>query len=327
MRLILRILWSATAVLCASRCLADSGGAPVLAPPPTSAIPAPEAPSEPWKPPAGTAPTPDANASTAALVPGAEQLPLPGTTDPTSPAAEGAPNVVVDEPSSWYSPIVWLGPAPWDTGVEFGLNGSSGTSDALSLRAGAYIKRESRFSKIDFETDYNLTMERGTSTQNNGKVDITNDWLIDEASPWTLFAKSDLFYDKFASYDLQTDLNAGVGYRWIHTPEVDMMTRVGGGASHEFGGPDNQWTPESLFGFEYSQKVTQTQKFYAKLDYYPQWDPVGEFRLVADMGWEIALVQPSNLSLKISASDRYDSTPDGVNPNLLNYSVLLLLKL
>ena len=32
-------------------------------------------------------------------------------------------------------------------------------------------------------------------------------------------------------------------------------------------------------------------------------------------------------SLKLSASDRYDSTPDGVSPHLLNYSVLLLLKL
>ena len=49
--------------------------------------------------------------------------------------------------------------------------------------------------------------------------------------------------------------------------------------------------------------------------------------LDVDTGWEIELVQPSNLSLKISATDRYDSTPNGANPHLVNYSVLLLLKL
>jgi hypothetical protein len=66
---------------------------------------------------------------------------------------------------------------------------------------------------------------------------------------------------------------------------------------------------------------------YAKLDYFPEWDQFGEFRLVADAGWEIELVNPSNLSLKISANDRYDSTPNGAEPHLVNYSVLLLLKL
>jgi hypothetical protein len=49
--------------------------------------------------------------------------------------------------------------------------------------------------------------------------------------------------------------------------------------------------------------------------------------MVADMGWEVVLVQPSNLSLKLSATDRFDSTPNGAEPNLVNYSALLLLKL
>ena len=207
------------------------------------------------------------------------------------------------------------------------MNGSSGTSDSFSVRSGAYIKRESRFSKLDFDTNYNLTTGDGKSTQNNAKLDLTNDWLIDEKSPWTLFAKTNFFYDKFATFDLQTNLNMGVGYRFVHSPELDLMTRVGAGAERELGGTDNDWVPESLVGFEYSQRVTKTQKFYGKIEYFPEWDQVGEFRAVADAGWEIELVQPSNLSLKLSASDRYDSTPDGVNPHLLNYSVLLLLKL
>jgi hypothetical protein len=106
-----------------------------------------------------------------------------------------------------------------------------------------------------------------------------------------------------------------------------LIGRIGGGTSREVGGPDDRWVPESLVGFEYSQQLSATQKFYGKLDYYPEWEELGEYRMVADTGWEIEFVQPSNLSLKISASDRYDSTPNGAEPHLLNYSVLLLLKL
>jgi putative salt-induced outer membrane protein YdiY len=311
----LLMLWVA---LAASPTFAQSNMAPASAPLPTPAgYENAAAPSEPWQPPASvTGNTSDG--------PQPAELPVPNTAEPATDSAKG---IVVEQESHWYSPILWLGPAPWDSGIELGLNGSSGTSDSLSIRTGAFIKRESRFSKLDFSTYYNLTMNGGESTQDNAQLDVTHDWLIHESSPWTLFAAVDLFHDKFASFELQTNLNTGVGYRFVHTPELELMTRLGGGASREFGGPNDRWVPESLVGFEYCQRVTQTQKFYSKLDYYPEWDQVGEFRMVADTGWEIELVQPSNLSLKISATDRYDSTPDGVNPHLVNYSVLLLLKL
>jgi putative salt-induced outer membrane protein YdiY len=324
-------------LLPAARSAAQSDAGPTLAAPP-SAAPTPvvtptvppaaattaEPPSEAWKPPAGAAtgpypmPAPEA------------ELPMPGTNDPAASAtlADPATKAILEQPQGpWYSPPIWLGPEPWDSGVELGVNGSSGTSDSFSVRTGAYIKRESRFSKLDFDTNYNFTRGDGKTSQNNAKVDITNDWLLDDKSPWTLFAKSNLFYDEFATFNLQTNLNMGVGYRWVHSPTLDLMTRVGAGAEREFGGDENAWKPESLLGLEYSQRVTKTQKFYGKLEYFPQWEQVDEFRALADVGWEIALIQPSNLSLKLSASDRYDSSPDGVSPHLVNYSVVLLLKL
>jgi hypothetical protein len=263
-------------------------------------------------------------------VPSAEALPTPAdgaslenATAETAAEAAG----VIDERPTWYQRAFLLVPAPWDTGIELGLNGSGGTNDSFSLRTGGYIKRASRFSKLDVSTYYNRTGVGGEVTQNNAQFDFRNDWLLDESSPWTLFATNTEFYDQFKDFDLQMNVDLGVGYRVFHEPGLEFITRVGGGTSREFGGPDDRWVPESLFGFEYSQQINATQKFYGKLDYFPEWDQVGEFRLVADTGWEVVLVQPSNLSLKISATDRYDSTPNGADPHLINYSVLLLLKL
>src|SRR4051812_45130415 len=294
------------ALLAAAPARAQTGPTPAFPPPPIDAAADPAtAPSEPWHSPSA-------------------ELPLP---EGSAPISDDTKNLITQEASPWYSPTIWLGPAPWDSGVELGLNGSSGTSDSLSIRTGAYIKRESRFSKLDFSTDYNLTMNGHKTTQDNAKLDVTHDWLIDDASPWTLFAKNDVFYDKFANFNVETNANLGVGYRWVHTGDLEFMTRVGSGASREFGGDNDHWVPESLIGLEYNQRVSRAQKVYGKIDYFPGWEQINEYRIVADVGWEIELVQPSNLSLKISASDRYDSTPDGVSPQLVNYSVLLLLKL
>ncbi len=284
---------------------------PLLLPPPMFAAPAPQT---------AAAPEPGAMVSE-------EPLPLPTPTDSAAIQFEGEETLNVAEEGTIVDETPWFDPFPWDTGIELGINGSSGTSESLSVRTGGYIKRESRFSKLDLRTNYNYTTNGGLATQNNAELDVRNDWLLDDRSPWTLFGTGNLFYDEFQAFDLQTSANTGVGYRFVHDPGLDLIARLGGGASREIGGPDDRWVPESLVGFEYSQQLSATQKFYGKLDYYPEWEEIGEYRLVADTGWEIVLVQPSNLSLKISATDRYDSTPNGAEPHLLNYSVLLLLKL
>ncbi len=296
---------------------------PSLSPaPPTSAGIEGTPPSTPWQLP------PNANVAGETTPPLQEgPLPPPGA---DAVAAEAA-GLTIEEPASedltWYQPSYWFGPAPWDSGIELGLNGSSGTSDSMSIRTGGYIKRESRFSKLDLNSYYNRTTNGGVATQNNANLDVRNDWLLSDSSPWTLYGTGNVFYDEFQAFDLQTNANSGIGYRFVHDPDLLLMTRFGMGASREIGGPDDRWVPESLLGFEYNQQVNATQKFYGKLDYFPEWDQVGEFRLVADVGWEIELVQPTNLSLKIAATDRYDSTPNGSDPHLVNYSVLLLRKL
>ena len=253
----------------------------------------------------------------------AEEVPAPADHD----QEEVLSDVVVDEPTVWYRPGYWFGPTPWDSSMEIGVNGSSGNNEALSIQAGTHIKRKSRFSKLDLSTTYNRTTTGGESTQNNAQFDGRNDWLLDDKSPWTLFGSGEVFYDQFQAFDLQVSGNMGVGYQFVDDAELTLIGRLGGGAMREFGGEQNEWVPESLVGFEYSQRISNTQKFSGKFDYFPALAQVGEYRYEADVGWEIELVQPSNLSLKISATDRFDSTPDGVNPHLVNYSVLLLLKL
>lgn len=295
-----------------------------------SGAPPPSTPSTFAEPPLSTSATPIVDVPTPSDVTSAESLPQPTATSAATPADGLLPELkdaVPAEEPGWYAPNYWLGPSPWETSIEFGLNGSSGTSESLSLQAGGTVLRESRFSKLNLDSKYNRTTKGGAETQNNAELDVRNDWLLDDKSPWTLYTTGNVFYDQFQTFDLQANANSGLGYRFVHQPDLELLGRFGAGASREFGGPDDRWVPESLIAMEYTQRLSSLQKLTAKVDYYPEWDQVGEFRLLADIAWETALVQPSNVSLKISASDRYDSTPSGADPHLVNYSVLLLIKM
>jgi putative salt-induced outer membrane protein YdiY len=348
MRFVRQWVLSIALVLCARIASAQS---PLLAPPVTSPTSAPATSALPASP---TTPTPSASITApptsatptpavppaAATTPSAtpksdpvlskfltEPLPVPKSADAAKSADDKGDGLPPEEPS-WYERAFLLVPAPWDKGIELGINGSAGTSDSFSMRAGGYMKQESRFSKLDMSLYYNRTDSSGKITQNNAQFDIRNDWLLDDKSPWTLFGQNSEFYDEFKDFNVQTNLDTGLGYRFFHDKTLELIGRMGGGTSREFGGADERWVPEGLFGVEYSQQVFRTQKVYAKVDYFPEIDQASSYRVVADTGWEVVLVQPSNLSLKICATDRYDSTPSGgAEPHLINYSVMMIMKL
>jgi len=145
-------------------------------------------------------------------------------------------------------------------------------------------------------------------------------------TPWTFFIKNGLEYDEFKAFDLRYNINSGLGYSFVRTDDLTLVGRFGAGVSREFGGPDDSWSPEALFGGDYEHQVTERHKLICKIDYFPEWDDFNNFRLVSDVAWEYLLDADGNLSFKLGANDRYDSTPNGRRPNDVNYSALLLYK-
>lgn len=235
--------------------------------------------------------------------------------------------IVSDEAGpAWYTPAYWFGPTPWDSGFELGLNGASGTSESLSFRTGGFIKRKTDDYKLNTSLYYNKTNSEGVEVQSNALLDARYDWLFND-SPWTLFVMSQTFYDEFQAFDINFSASTGIGYQWLDEDWAKFTTSFGSGASREFGAPMEEWVQEANFGMNFEQQVDNNKKFYAKVDYFPEWGDFSRYRVLADMGLEIELVSPSNVSLKFSATDRFDSHPDGVDPHNLNYSALLIWKL
>ena len=88
--------------------------------------------------------------------------------------------------------------------------------------------------------------------------------------------------------------------------------------------PNEDFVPEAVFGLEFDHKLNERQKFSASSEYSPDVTDFLDYRLKSKASWEVLLDEATNLSLKVSILDRYDSTPNGKKANDLDYTLTLL---
>jgi hypothetical protein len=260
------------------------------------------------------------------LPPGA-MLPL-GEMLPETPPGEIS-ETVLPAPElveyGFFDPGYWFPTDGWSNSFEIGVNGSTGNAETLSMRTGAHIQRKAGAADYTLDFKYAKTLANGTETQHNALVNSNIETTLGD-SLWTTFWKTSLEYDEFKAWDVRVAMNAGVGYHLLKTDEAKLIARFGSGVSREVGGPADDYVPEAVYGLEFNRKINRRQKFYGTIEYFPDWTDYRDYRLVTNAGWELVLDEESNLSLKLGAIDRYDSTPHGRKPNDLDYSLVLLWK-
>jgi len=225
---------------------------------------------------------------------------------------------------SWYQS--WFNAEEWDATFELGINGGAGNTDSFSLKTGAKIKRDTERVTQALDISYARTSANSLTTQDLFIQDAKQDWKFGD-SPFSLFFNQRLLRDKLRDFDWRLTLNGGIGYQLFETEIMKLKGRFGAGTTREIGGLDDDWVPEQVFGIDFERKLSKRQKLTAVVDYYPEWGDYNNYRVVGKVGWEILLDEDPNLSLKVEVIELYDSTPNGLKPNDLNYSLLLLLKL
>lgn len=245
-----------------------------------------------------------------------------------APLDESLPSGELPPPTPEYTFFdlgYWFPTDGWSNSFEIGINGSTGNADSFSIRTGAHLQRTVDASTFTFDVKYAKTLSHGFETQHNALLNSNVESDLGD-SPFTSFLKTSLEYDEYKAFDLRTAINVGVGLYLLKAEDAKFIVRFGSGVSRELGGPDDRYVPEAVYGLEFDRRLTKRQKLYATFDYFPDWTDYSDYRLVTNAGWEFVLDQESNLSLKLGAIDRYDSTPHGRKPNDLDYSLLLLWK-
>ncbi len=104
---------------------------------------------------------------------------------------------------------------------------------------------------------------------------------------------------------------------------TSLLARAGAGTSHEVGGSNEDFVPEAVFGLEFKHKLNQRQKVSASSEYSPDVTTFSTTALNRKPPGKSCWMRKTNLSLKVSLLERYDSTPTA-RKQRLDYTLTLL---
>jgi putative salt-induced outer membrane protein YdiY len=214
-------------------------------------------------------------------------------------------------------------PKLWTGSFDFGLNGSNGNTTVFNVRFNLAAVRETDLTKLTLKSNYVLTNSESEEVADRLFVEGRNEWKIVD-TPWTIHVHNTTEYDEFQPWRTRVGLDTGLGYKLIHNDLTTLTLRFGPSTSHEFRGPDDDWVPELAYGLGLEHKMTQLQKLFFQIDYFPDVRDVSDYRINTQASWEIVIDKVNNLSLKLSAISRYDSTPNNGRPDDLDYATTLL---
>lgn len=216
----------------------------------------------------------------------------------------------------------WFGEAKWKKSAELGFNGQTGNTISNSLRVGGKIRREGIRTIFTSEFKHLRTSDKDGLTQDNAFFKHRLEWPLKLHERWALHENTNLEYDAFKAFDLRLVFNGGLSYKPYKTDKTDWTLSAGSGFSQEFGSPQMGVIPEGSFGSDFTHKITDKQTLTFNFDFYPAFEANEGYRFTNEASYSIAL--DHGLSLKISAYDRYDSTPNNRKRNDLDYACLLL---
>jgi hypothetical protein len=248
---------------------------------------------------------------------------------PPPSVADAATDCKTDYHLFWLSPRVeeacraWR--KPWSGSFELGVDGSAGNSNTFNVRLGFDGKRKTEEHTLTFDLDYHKNTNNSIETANR----LFFDWRYERPyvnTRWTWFVHGTTTYDEFQPWKVQIASATGFGYHLVKTDTTTLVSRFGGGFSHEIGGLDDSYVPELNLGLEAERHLTKRQKIKGSVEYYPDVTEFGEFRVVSKADWEVLLDEEVNLSLKFSVADRFQHPNPGGKLNDVDYSMVLLWK-
>ncbi|MBN1395153.1 MAG: DUF481 domain-containing protein [Pirellulales bacterium] len=246
-----------------------------------------------------------------------EAKPTPGNAPPPSdlPIAEGP----IEPPPEKVK--------LWSGSFNLGIDGSEGNTETFDVHFSFNAKRTTACSVITAMLDYNRQTSKTVATEDRLYFDGRYEQLCG-ASRWSVFYHQTIEYDQFQSFDVRDTSDIGVGYRLINQETLTAISRIGGGFSHEYGGPDDgMYVPEAVFGLQFERQLNKRQKFIGSMEYAPDVTRFSHYRLRTQAAWEVLLDEDRNLNLRLGVLNRYNNEPDDdARANDLDYALMLMWK-
>lgn len=215
-------------------------------------------------------------------------------------------------------------PSPWAGGVEFGLSGSSGSTDILKVLVGGDVRYDDPTNVLRLNGLYILTRYTGETLEQKGFLTARDEILVLD---WlSYYAQVQLEYDQSQTIDWRLAGHNGISYTAYNDGFTILKARAGIGTMREYGDGSPAWVPEAQFGGDFEYRLTARTMLSAAFDYYPQINWFGNYRIRARVSLDIQLDPELNLFLRLGAIDRFNSVPYGSSKNDIDYFGTLMFR-
>lgn len=246
------------------------------------------------------------------------KLPEPAEESAETAATENATLLAAEQDTP--DTQAWLLP-DWEKQLDLGISGSDGNSQSRDIHLALSARHENPEHRWDFQSIYDQSEKDGEKSQDEFFAALNRDWLLLD-SPYFYFASGRFDWDEFQDWDYRLNVAGGVGKDFIKRDDWLLSGKTGIGFNREFGGDDDDISPEGLLELLSYWTLTEHHKIELKSTFYPQLDELSEFRNITSLAWVNKL--NASMRLKIGLSNEHDSdVPEGVKKNDLKYTTSL----
>ena len=209
----------------------------------------------------------------------------------------------------------------WSRHLGVGFSGSSGNSSDASFNASVAIATENEDYRGALNSSYFFASQNSEQTTNEFFLNYQHDFLLKE-SPYYIFAQGRYQYDAFQAWENRISGSGGLGYNLLSRKSFELRGELGFGFSRSWG-TEPGWQPEGVVGLIAKWSPVDGQSVRADITYYPDFESLSEYRILANAAYVVAIAQVDGLSLKLGVKDEYDSSQPGDNNNLKYYGNLV----
>lgn len=215
----------------------------------------------------------------------------------------------------------------WSAQIEAGTVYRDGNTETWDVRGAINIER---ITDVDLLRFY-ATGVYGEADQTRNTAEVIGgiyyEHLLFGSDRWFGFFHNIYEYDEFESLDLRAIISAGAGYYWIKESDHELKTRVGLSYQHQsfFDGMTTD-DPQAEVGLNYRIDIVPWLQFVQATTWYPTFEELRDYRIVADNAFIIPLGDSDVWKLKIGARYDYNSLPSPGNESLdsLYYANILV---
>jgi putative salt-induced outer membrane protein YdiY len=196
----------------------------------------------------------------------------------------------------------------WQSKAALGLNAAAGNSESILVNVELSTART-----VD-ENSYkcSLLLARGeadkTVSEENGKLSARYDRAVSEMA--YLYLGGDVDFDTIANIDYRIIAGPGAGYSLIKNETHELSIEAGLSYRTERITTDVAVTDDAVvirLAQSYARKLSDNAKLWQTIEFMPDSDNLDAFLLNAEVGIEATV--NDNLSLRVTAQDRYNSAP------------------